>query len=61
MKNTHGGKREGAGPKTLPKGECKEQIVIGIEQDFIDEWGGKKKLQGDIKHWIYSVLQKGKW
>lgn len=61
MKNRHGGKRKGAGPKTLPKGECKTQVQIGLEQDFIDEWGGKKKLQDDIKHWIYSILQKGKW
>ena len=58
MKGTHGGKRPGASPPTLPKGERKEQIVIGIEKDFIDEWGGKKKLQNDIKKWIYTILSK---
>jgi hypothetical protein len=61
MKNNHGGARDGAGPKLLPRGECKKQIQIGIEQDFIDEWGGKKKLQEDIKDWIYGELQKDKW
>lgn len=54
----HGGKREGAGPKTLPEGEHKEQIVIGLEQDYIIEWGGKKKLQNDIKTWFYRQLKK---
>jgi len=59
MKNTHGGIRKGAGPKTLPKGEHKEQIVIGLEKDFINEWpGGKKKLQDDIKKWFYRQLKK---
>ncbi len=61
MKNQHGGKREGAGPKRLPKGECKKIVPVYIEQVFIEEWGGKKKLQDDIKQWIYSVLRKGKW
>ena len=58
MKNTHGGKRENAGPKNLPSGEHKEQIVIGLEKDFINEWGGKKKLQDDIKKWFYRQLKK---
>ena len=61
MKNKHGGKRDGAGPKTLPKGEHKKQVSVYIEQDHIDEWGGKKKLQADIKKFIYRELQKGKW
>ena len=61
MKNSHGGKRENAGPKKLPEGEGKKNVTIYIEQDYIDEWGGKKKLQDDIKKWIYRELQKGKW
>ena len=58
MKNKHGGFREGARRPTIPKGEHKEQVVIGIEKDFIAEWGGKKKLQDDIKKWIYTILSK---
>ena len=58
MKNQHGGKREGAGPKILPKDEHRKQVSVYIEQVFIDEWGGRKKLQDDIKHWIYSILKK---
>ena len=61
MKNQHGGKREGAGPKEIPKGEHKEIVAIYIERDFINEWGGKKKLQADIKKFIYRELQKGNW
>ena len=61
MKNSHGGKRENAGPKKLPEGEGKKNVTIYIEQDYIDEWGGKKKLQADIKKFIYRELQKGKW
>ena len=58
MKSKHGGKREGSGPKTLPEGECKKIVEVYIEQDFIEEWGGKKKLQYDIKKWIYTILSK---
>ena len=57
MKNTHGGKRKGASPPTLPKGEHKQQVIVGIEQDFIKEWGGLPKLQKDIKAWIYYTLK----
>ena len=58
MKGKHGGFREGARRPTIPKGEHKEQIVIGLEKDFINEWGGKKKLQDDIKKWFYRQLKK---
>jgi hypothetical protein len=61
MGNNHGGIRDGAGPKLLPRGECKKIVTVYIEQDFIDEWGGRKKLQEDIKHFVYKELQKGKW
>lgn len=61
MKMKHGGKRKGAGPKELPKGERKVQVQVGIEEDFIKEWGGLKKLQHDIKTWFYREIQKGKW
>lgn len=57
MKNTHGGKRKGASPPTLPKGKHKKQVIVGIEQDFIIEWGGLKKLQKDIKEWFYYTLK----
>lgn len=53
-KNTHGGKRTGAGPKEIPEGEHKKNLTIYIEQDFINELGGKKKLQEEIKEWIYG-------
>ena len=61
MKKSHGGNRAKAGAKKLPKGECKKNVAIYLEQDHIDEWGGKKKLQADIKKFIYRELQKGKW
>ncbi len=57
MKNKHGGIRKGASPPTLPKGERKKQVIVGIEKDFIDEWGGLKKLQKDIKEWFYATLK----
>ena len=56
-KNTHGGFREGARRPTIPKEMRKKQIVIGIEQKLIKEWGGLKKLQKDIKEWIYFTLK----
>lgn len=55
-KNTHGGKREGASPPKLPKGEHKKNVVVYIEQDFIDELGGKKKLQEDIREYVYHRI-----
>lgn len=58
MKNTHGGNRKGAGPKFLPKGEGKIQLQVGIEKDFVEEWGGKVKMQDDIKEWIYDIIYK---
>ena len=61
MKKSHGGKRANAGPNKLPEGECKEQVQVGIEKDYIAEWGGKKKLQADIKKFVYREIQKGKW
>lgn len=56
VKNTHGGKRANAGPKTIPKGEHKKNLTVYVEQDFINELGGKKKLQEEIKEWIYGRL-----
>lgn len=55
-KNDHGGKRKSAGRKNLTEGEQKKILAVYIEQDFIDELGGKKKLQEDIKEWIYGRI-----
>ena len=55
-KNDYGGKRKSAGRKTLPKGEQKKILTVYIEQDFIDELGGQKKLQKDIKEYIYQRI-----
>ncbi len=58
MKNKHGGLRKGAGPKFLPKGEAKIQVQVGIEEVFIEEYGGLKRLQKDIKQWFYREVDK---
>ena len=55
-KNTHGGKRKNAGPNELPKGELKKELTVYIEQKYIDEFGGKKKLKEEIKKFVYRTL-----
>ncbi len=55
-KNTHGGKRNGASPPRLPEGEHKKIIEIYLEQDYIDELGGKKILKDKIRGFVYGLL-----
>jgi len=58
--NGHGGTRKNAGRIEIPKGERKKILAIYIEQDFIEELGGKKKLQKNIKEWIYNSIKYAK-
>ena len=56
MKN-HGGKRDGAGPPIIPIGERKQQVSVYLEKDFIDEAGGVKKVQEDLKDHFYRNMK----
>ena len=55
-KNTHGGKRKNAGPKTLPKGKPKKIVEVYIEEDYIDRLGGKRILKSKIRGFVYGLL-----
>ncbi|MEE9451048.1 MAG: hypothetical protein V3V72_13445 [Ignavibacteriaceae bacterium] len=57
MKNTHGGKRENAGAPKKPKGQHKKLVWFYFEQDYIKKLGGLKKMQDDIKKWLYSKIK----
>ena len=58
MKNAHGGKRERAGNKEIPKEKHKIQVQVGIEKNVIEKWGGLRKLQNDIKRFINSKINR---
>lgn len=47
-KNTHGGAREGAGRKAVPKGERKKQINFYVKEKNVDF----------IKAKIHSIIEK---
>lgn len=55
-KENRGGKRKGASPPRLPKGEHRKIVEVYIEQDYIDELGGKKILKDKIKGFVYGLL-----
>ncbi|MCK5614163.1 hypothetical protein KAR91_70515 [Candidatus Pacearchaeota archaeon] len=55
-KNTHGGKRKGASPPRLPKGEHRKIVEVYIEEDYIAELGGKIILKDKIRGFVYGLL-----
>ncbi len=53
-----GGERKNAtGAPKKPKGQHKKFVWFYFEQDFIKELGGLKKMQKDIKEWLYARLK----
>lgn len=58
MKNTHGGKRKNqTGAPKKPKGQHKKLVWFYFEADYIKQLGGLKKMQKEIKEWLYSRLK----
>ena len=55
-KNTHGGRRKGAGEWTLPEGEHKKIVEVYIKQKHIDKLGGKIVLKSKIRGFVYGLL-----
>ena len=53
---THGGKREGAGPKTIPGSDHKKNVVVYIEQKHINELGGQMILKSKIRKFVYGLV-----